>query len=128
MKTYSIGHYLRQNKSGKKGQSGSYSLRLLWVTNHNTKSRRVEIGLNTTDYEEALKRASVFLNGIYTLGGKFSNKIHIGSYKCDSVPLIDVITSKKDKIKQPSEDLPLFKFSMQFLPPATKVDNQPKQP
>lgn len=114
-----IKKYLRQNKPGKHGKPGSYCLRLLFEANKNLKPVRVEIGLRTSNEDEALQRAVIFLQGVYALGGKFSNKIYLKAAQAQPVPLGEAL--KKDDSLQ-FEDLPLFRFSALVLPPFARVE------
>lgn len=109
--------YMRRGKAGKESE-GSFTLRLLWATSPNLNSRRIEIGLSTTNPEEAYERAKVFLRGVYALGGQFSNKVRLeDDGKCTT---IHELFEKKDsrERKQP----PMLPGISPNLPPDQKVD------
>lgn len=128
MKLYPLKKYLRQNKPGKNGKAGTFNLRLLFSFKAEYKPLRVEIGLGTNNELEAIQRALIFLKGIYALGGCFSNKIAVESIKGSKFSILDAIDygkkqQKAEKKKQEKLcDLPLFRFSAQFLPPFQNVE------
>lgn len=128
MKNYSLKNYLRQNKTGKRGKPGTFKLRLYFNADKRLKPIRVEIGLNTCKEDEALERALIFLKGVYALGGSFSNKISLASFKAPAVSVLDIL-KKGDKAPKPEalESLPLFKFSTRILAPFSEVEQDKKQ-
>lgn len=83
MKPYDIDKYLRQNQQGKKGKLGTYRLRFYFSPSKVMKAKRIEIGLCTSDKNEARMRASIFLRGLYALGYEVSSRI--GLVECKQI-------------------------------------------
>lgn len=90
-------HYLRRNPAGKKGGAGSLSLRFLLSLDPRMKPRRLEVGLGTSDEEEAIKRARVLLRGFYLLGGQFTGRLVVLGRKGHVRPLADALVETAPK-------------------------------
>lgn len=125
MRIEDLKRYLRQNKPRKDGRPGTFTLRLMFNVSKELKPLRIEIGLGTPNEQEALERAAIFLKGVYALGGSFSSRVALGGRK-HCIPLADAIPTKERTRKRPCEDLPLFRFGMQILPPQKRVENKGK--
>lgn len=69
-----IGKLLRQNPPKKDGSPGAFSVRLFVQEHEALKAKRVEVGLGTSNREEALNRAAVVIRALYAAGGKFTHK------------------------------------------------------
>lgn len=77
-----IGKLLRQNPNKKDGTPGAFSVRLFVQEHEAMKARRLEIGLGTSNREEAINRAAVAIRALYAAGGKFTHKTWFSTKTC----------------------------------------------
>lgn len=125
MRIEDLKRYLRQNKPRKDGRPGTFTLRLSVNVRKRMKPIRIEIGLGTSEEQDALERAAVFLKGVYAIGGSFSSRVTLGGKK-HSITLAEALPTKARIRKDSYDDLPLFRFGLQILPPQKRVENKEK--
>ena len=121
MNIFSLRKYLRLNRCGNSFKKGTYSLRMLCSGDSQHKSRRIELGLATSNEEEAIIRAALIIRAIYGMGGVFSkrikvNDLNIAEYMEEFAEKDFTPRKKRNKI----QEMPLF----EFLPPHRGQDKQ----
>lgn len=77
-----ISKLIRQNPNKKDGSPGSFSVRLFVQEHEAMKAKRLEIGLGTSNREEAISRAAVAIRALYAAGGKFTHKTWFNTETC----------------------------------------------
>lgn len=108
--------FLRQKRCAN-GEPGAYTLRfMVWMDgNMRLKPRRVEVGLETTELDEAVFAARVFLHGLLALGARFSGLLGGMAGR--------VNRGRRKKRRRGMAGLPLF----ENLPPFGPVDMEGKK-
>ena len=84
-----LAKYLRKNRDGKK-KGGAYSVRLNIAPDVYSKSRPVDIGLNTCQLEEALRRAGELVSLCYFCGVSIRNRRVDAPMLSCLFPLVDL--------------------------------------